>query len=260
MAEMTIPYASIRFDALDRDHLSDVAPTSTLVLPVGSTEQHGHHLPTRVDAAIVEALALRAAALAAQKVPVLVAPTLPYGCSHHHLPFGGTMSVTTATYVELICDLVGGLTQQGFRSVVLINGHGGNEAALRVAVDRLTNEVRCGAHVAATSYFSLATTALSSTGWAAGHAGHFETSMMLALDPDLVDLDRRTIDVEPFTPLGRSDLPAAKIGRPGLWEMSDGRTDDASEASVEAGHRLLGAISREVADFLVAFHRSSFAP
>ena len=244
---------SIRFDALTRDELAAGTPTTTLVVPVGSTEQHGHHLPVSVDAAIVEALTLRAAALAAEQVPVLVAPTLAYGCSHHHLPFGGTMSLTTTTYVEVVCDLVSGLAEQGFRSIVLMNGHGGNDAALRVAVDRLTNEIRCGAHVAATSYFTVA-----STGWSPGHAGHFETSLMLAIAPDLVHLDRRPHDDESVTPLGRTDIGGGKIGRPGLWETSDGRTDDAREASIEAGEKLLEEISTSMADFIVRFHRSTF--
>ena len=253
MSDGTTTSASIRFDALTRNELVAAAPTTTLVIPVGSTEQHGHHLPTRVDAAIIEAVCLRAADLAVEQVPVLVAPTLPYGCSHHHLPFGGTMSLTTTTYVELVCDLVAGLAEQGFRSIVLMNGHGGNDAALRVAVDRLTNELRCGAHVAATSYFQI-----SAPGQSPGHAGHFETSIMLALTPELVHLDRRPNDPEPVTPLGRTDVPGGKIGRPGLWERSDGRTDDAREASVEIGAQLLDEISTAVADFLVAFHRSSF--
>ena len=251
--------ASILFDALTRDQLSAAAQSTTLVLPLGSTEQHGHHLPTRTDAAVVEALAHRAAALAATRVPVLVAPTLPYGCSHHHLPFGGTMSLTTSTYVEVICDLVAGLAAEGFRSVVLLNGHGGNDAAIRVAVDRLTNEIRCGAHVAAMSYWLAAAAVVESSGWAPGHAGHFETSAMLALYPELVDLDRRPNDSEPVTPLGVPDIANVKIGRPGLWEESDGRSDDAREASAEAGAMIVDEISAALAEFLVAFHRSAIA-
>lgn len=243
----------LRFDALTRDELCAAAATTTLVIPVGSTEQHGHHLPTRVDAAIVEAIAARGVTLAADQIPALLAPTLPYGCSHHHLPFGGTMSLTTTTYVEVVCDLVAGLAAQGFRSIVLLNGHGGNDAALRVAVDRLTNELRCGAHVAATSYFQIA-----SSDWSPGHAGHFETSLMLALTPELVHLERRPHDAEAVTPLGRRDVPGGKIGRPGLWESSDGRTDDAREASAETGERLLAEISQAVAEFIVAFHHSTF--
>ena len=88
------------------------------------------------------------------------------------------MSLTTTTYVEVVCDLVAGLAAQGFRSIVLLNGHGGNERTLRVAVDRLTNELRCGA-TSPTSYFQIA-----SSDWSPGHAGHFETSLMLALTPE----------------------------------------------------------------------------
>jgi creatinine amidohydrolase len=249
--------ASLLFDALTRDRLRELAPFSTLVLPLGSTEQHGHHLPTRTDAAIVEALARRAAQAASERVPVLVAPTLPFGCSHHHLPFGGTLSLTTATYVDLICDLVAGLAEEGFRSIVLLNGHGGNDAAIRVAVDRLTNEVRCGAHIAATSYWLVATDDAASSRWETGHAGHFETSVMLALSPDLVDLARRPQDSEQYTPLGRPDVTGAKIGRPKLWEVSDGRTDDAQEASAESGARIVDEIAAALADFLVAFHNST---
>jgi creatinine amidohydrolase len=247
------------FDSLTRDELNRRAPTTTLVIPVGSTEQHGHHLPTRTDAAVVTALAHRAAALATLRVPILVAPTLAFGCAHHHLPFGGTMSLTTSTYVEVICDLVSGLAQQGFRSIVLLNGHGGNDAPLRVAVDRLTNEIRCGAHVAAASYWLVAPPATGSTELEPGHAGYFETSVMLALSPELVDLDRRPTDSKPSTPLGMPDITGAKIGRPGLWEKSDGRTDDARNASAAAGAEILDQKSRAVAEFLVAFHRSAFA-
>lgn len=249
------------FDALTRDQLNEAAPRTTLVIPVGSTEQHGHHLPTRTDAAIVTALVHRAAVLATAEVPVLVAPTLPYGCSHHHLPFGGTMSLTTATYVDVICELAAGLAASGFRSLLLVNGHGGNDAPLRAAVDRLTNEIRCGAHVGMASYWLVPPPEPAAPAWERepGHAGHFETSVMLALDPDLVDLDRRPRDAEPATPLGAAEIKVAKIGRPGLWEVSDGRTDDAREASSAAGIRIVDRHARALAELFVAFHRSVFA-
>lgn len=245
-----------QFNTLNRDQLNEVAPTTTLVVPLGATEQHGHHLPVHTDATIIEALALRAAARAAEQVSVLVAPTLPYGCSHHHLPFGGTMSLATRTYVDLICDLVIGLSTEGFVSIVLLNGHGGNDAAIRVAVDRLTNELGAGASVAATSYWIVGAAALASLRCAPGHAGHFETSLMLALAPDQVDLSRHPDDSYEVTPLGRSDVAGAKIGRPGLWERSGGRTDDARGASAAAGSALLDEISAVLAEFLVTFHRS----
>lgn len=248
------------FDSLTREELAAAAPVSTVVLPLGSTEQHGPHLPVRTDAAIVSALARDAVVAAAEQVPVLLAPTLPIGCAHHHLPFGGTLSLRSSTYIELICDVVTGLDRQGFCGVVLLNGHGGNDAPLRVAVDRLVNEQHIGAHVAAASYWDVAADAVAGSGFAAGltpgHAGHFETSVMLAVDPLLVQLDQRPRDPAERTALGRPDLDGAKIGRPGRWEDSDGRTDDASLASPELGARLLEQMTAAVADFLVRFHRS----
>lgn len=245
------------FDAMNRDALRSLAPSATVVIPLGSTEQHGHHLPTSTDATIVEAVARRAAARAAARGRFLVAPTLAYGCSHHHIPFGGTLTVTAATYVSLICDIVSGLAQQGFRSIVLLNGHGGNDAPIRVAVDRLTNELRCPAHVAAASYWTVATAAAPTGTYEPGHAGSFETSAMLALAPELVDLERRPSDEDAATPLGRPDVQGAKTGRPGLWEASDGRTDDARNVSVDEGVRIIEEITEAVAGFLVQFHEST---
>src|SRR5579872_4279698 len=74
-----------RFDALTRDELRALAQEATVVVPLGSTEQHGHHLPVRTDTAIVTALAERAAERAVQHVPVLVTPTLPFGFAEHHI-------------------------------------------------------------------------------------------------------------------------------------------------------------------------------
>ena len=81
------------WDALTRDEISAVAADALLVLPVGTTEQHGPHLATGTDAALVEAVAEKAAALAARPDVVLLAPTLAFGASDHHLPFGGTLSL-----------------------------------------------------------------------------------------------------------------------------------------------------------------------
>lgn len=248
----------LTFDALTRDELNASAATTTLVLPLGSTEQHAHHLPARTDAAIVRAIAFRSAGLAAEHIPVLVAPTLPFGCAHHHLPFGGTMSLTTSTYIDLVCELVIGLVREGFRSIALLNGHGGNDAAIRVVVDRIVHEQGHDVHLAAASYWSIAAAVLQSHGFdSPGHAGTFETSLMLAIEPELVHLHRRSTDTADWTPLGRPELPGATIRRPGLWAISDGRTDDAGRAAAGLGAAMLGEIAAAVADFLVQFHRST---
>ena len=83
---------------LTREEARSIAPDTLLVFPVGATEQHGPHLPVGTDHLTVEHIARAAAAEIAASVPVVVAPTMPFGSSHHHLPFGGTMSLSTENY------------------------------------------------------------------------------------------------------------------------------------------------------------------
>lgn len=250
-----------RFDSLTRDDLSQLAPRATVVVPLGSTEQHAHHLPVRTDAAIVTAIAERAVELAAANEPVLLAPTLPFGFAHHHVPFGGTISLSSTTYLNVLTDIVTTLSREGFRRVVLLNGHGGNEAAARLAADRLGYELQLDVHVAVGSYWTLAASFLDNvdlpSGLVPGHAGHFETSIMLALSPETVRLDARVSDTEPTTPLGLPEHAGAHVRRPDLWELSDGRTDDAGLADANLGKQILAGIAESVADFLVQFHRSA---
>ena len=90
---------------LTREDARSIAPRAIALLPTGATEQHGPHLPTGTDTFAVERVARAAAEIAAAQVPVVVTPTLPFGSSHHHLPFGGTMSIGTETYYRVVFDL-----------------------------------------------------------------------------------------------------------------------------------------------------------
>jgi len=255
------PRGAWRFDSLTRDELGRLAPGATVVVPLGSTEQHAHHLPVRTDAAIVTAIAERAVELAAAHEPILLAPTLPFGFAHHHVPFGGTISLSSVTYLGVLTDIVTTLSLEGFRRVVLLNGHGGNDSAMRLAADRVGYELHLDVNVAAGSYWTLAAGFLETVdlppGVVPGHAGHFETSIMLALSPEAVRLDARVVDAEPTTRLGIPESAGAHVRRPNLWESSDGRTDDAQLADAELGSRMLAGIADSVAEFIVAFHRSA---
>ena len=97
--------SSILLHELTRKEAGAVAPEALLVLPVGAIEQHGPHLPVGTDYLTVEYLAREAANQAQQEIPILIAPTLPFGSSHHHLSFGGTMSLSTETYYRTLLDL-----------------------------------------------------------------------------------------------------------------------------------------------------------
>lgn len=170
-----------------------VADDALVVLPTASTEQHGPHLPLSTDAIIVGECVRRAAERVAAQIPISVAPTLPYGFSEHHMLFPGTMTLTIPAYLTALTDLCESLVRHGFRRLLLINGHGGNQEVVQVAVREVMARHRVV--IGAADYWSVAGVALeaagaSRVGLVPGHSAGFETSCILALRPDLVRLDR----------------------------------------------------------------------
>ena len=228
------------------------------MLPTGATEQHGRHLPVLTDGLMAETIALRAADVVADQVDVLVASLLPYGCSHHHMPVGGALSVSQRTYVAFIVELGESLVAMGARRLVLLNGHGGNDDVLRVVANELVYERCLPVAVAAVSYWAFLSPTLAEElpGPLPGHAGNFETSCLLALDPHLVRLaDRFPADDGERPLVTNRRLVPAHVRLPGLWEASDGVSDSADQASPEYGARALDAIVHGAADFLLKFHQ-----
>ena len=167
---------------------------TTAVVGIGSTEQHGPHLPTMTDARIGDEVAHRVARTLGH---ALQARTVDLGVSEHHLAFGGTLSLRPETLKMLLADVVSSLARCGFRRVVLLPSHGGNFATVRQVIDEAKETVP---GVEVTGYtdligFSSFLNALSaefgvSAEASGAHAGENETSMMLALEPGLVREDR----------------------------------------------------------------------
>jgi creatinine amidohydrolase len=241
---------SILFAEHTRTDLRELAPSTLLVLPLGATEQHGPHLPVGTDLLTVEYLAREAARRVAGHLPVLVAPALPFGCSEHHLPFGGTLSFTTETYYRMLCDLLRSLVLDGFKRIFLLNGHGGNHELIQLAARDIA--LAHPVDVAAASYWNLAWEDLLEAeahigARLPGHAGRFETSMMLALQPSLVDQNRPKRD-----PVAGVETKVAygpyRHERHGSWQAIDGYSDSPANGSAELGQRylpiLIGAIAR----------------
>lgn len=246
-----------RFAELNRSQLREEAE-SLVVLPVGATEQHGPHLPVGTDYFTIAAVAEEAARIASAEIPVIVAPALPYGSSDHHLPFGGTLSLRTETYYRVLRELLESLATDGFRRVFVINGHGGNHELAELAARdvALTKEL----DVAAASYWAIAWDALVAEGAhlgrrLPGHAGDFETSLMLALRPDLETGPRpHRDDVGDTDPLVRVAPWRAEVH--GAWKRIDGYTDSPDQASRAKGERFFELITGAVARALVSFYRS----
>jgi creatinine amidohydrolase len=242
-------------EELTRDEARTAAPDTLIVVPVGATEQHGPHLPVGVDAFAVTHIARASAMEAASQIPVLVAPTLPFGSSHHHLPFGGTMSLSTETYYRVLVDLFESLIGGGFRRIFVINGHGGNNELIQLAARDLA--LKHAAHVAAASYWTIAWDVLCAVQGAPvaelpGHSGEFETSVMLALRPDLVREPRpHRADLPPFD-VRRQTRYRAELH--GSWQNIDGFTDSPDLARAEHGERYLQTIIGEVSQAFVEFY------
>ncbi|QFG20136.1 mycofactocin biosynthesis peptidyl-dipeptidase MftE [Actinomadura sp. WMMB 499] len=205
----------------------EVGAASVLV-PVGSTEQHGPHLPLSTDTVIAAAVAERAAA--ALDGPVLVAPALAYGASGEHAGFPGTMSIGRDALELVLVETVRSLAPWAGR-VVFVNGHGGNAGALDAAAGRMRAEghdagwVGCGVP------------------GADAHAGFTETSIMLYLAPELVRASRAVAgDTRPL-----AELMPELVARGVRAVSPTGVLGDPAGASAGRGRELVDAMAAAAA-------------
>lgn len=216
-------------------------PVRPLVLvPVGSVEQHGPHLPLDTDTVIATAVAERVAAqlTAAGQVEPLVAPAVSYGASGEHQDFFGTASIGLEALHHLVLELVRSLSTWA-GDVVLVNGHGGNVVALERAVRSLRGEGRSVAWVACGPVHGDA------------HAGHVETSLMLHLAPQRVRRER----AEPGNSAPLRDL-LPELVRDGVRAVSaNGVLGDPTGASASAGALIMrGMVEDAVEAVLGSLH------
>jgi creatinine amidohydrolase len=226
------------------------ARDAVVILPVGSTEQHGPHLPTQVDALIVRDIAQRAARQAAATMPIVVAPTVWSGLAEHHMSLGGTLSLDFATFMALLRCLCRSLVRQNFRRILLLNGHGGNVAALTVVANELAVELE--APIATATYWLLARDPFARIlehQTTVRHACEAETSMVLALVPELVDTSRTADAIGPTTKeLGEvAGTDAAHRWRSFKARTHHGAIGDPRSATAEKGERLLSTAADAVA-------------
>ncbi len=230
LEEMTWP--EIR-DALDRGY-------TTVVMAVGSMEQHGPHLPTMTDTRIGDALAQ---AVALKMGKALQARTVPFGCSEHHLAFGGTISLKPDTLRLVLRDAIDSLVRDGFKRIILLPTHGGNFPYVRQAIEEarpvhpgieITGYTDTlgfvGALFAASAEFGVGEEE------SGAHAGESETSLLMALEGQLVEADRL---VPGYTgPTGEKELALIlEKGMPAL--TSNGVLGDPRRASADKGRRYL---------------------
>ena len=219
--------------------LRQVSRAGALALaPIAAVEQHSRHLAVSTDTILVTGVAEGVE----RRLPgsTLLLPTLWLGASHHHLRFGATLSASVDVHIDLLCDLLTPLLDDGWLRVLLLNGHGGNIDTMQTALRRLQPHYR-DRILSAASYWDLAAAELAALAEGPrktmGHACEFETSMMLALRPDLVRRDQI-----------RDDPPRENAALRGLYLAEDmkQRTDHGAVgypelATAEKGRAFLNA-------------------
>lgn len=247
--------------ALSSAAIAALPADTVAVLPLGATEQHGPHLPTGTDTLLVEAVLSRALDRLPAGHPLVVLPSMAVTKSGEHAAWPGTLAIGPALMLGLIDAIGAGVARAGLRRLFLLNGHGGNTALLEVAVRELRQDH--GLITAHASWFGFAD--LSS--WPAEdlrddlHGGDLETSAMLALQADLVEMDRAgefgtSLDV------WARETPAIGLGRQAVrpgWLAQDlnaaGAMGRASVASAEKGEALLHGAAEALAEALRQFAR-----
>jgi creatinine amidohydrolase len=230
-----------------REEVAAIAPESVLVLPVGAPEQHGPALPLGTDSALVDAVLGRALASYDGPAPVVVAPTVTYGNSQHHL-FACAGSLRPATLLALYGDLIDSFVTSGFRRIFVLNGHGGNDECARLAVKDAALRHR-PLLAAACSYWTLADREPDIP----GHAGAFEASLLLAARPDLL-ADPPPAAKPAFTGAYATEpAPGVTLARAGDWAATGGFTDDPAAATAADGERRLAALGGRLAAVLAGF-------
>jgi creatinine amidohydrolase len=216
----------------------------TAVVAVGSTEQHGPHLPTMTDTRIGDTLAHR---FALKLGNALQARTIPVGVSEHHFAFGATISLKPETLKLILRDYVDSLARDGFRRVIFLPCHGGNFVPIAQAVEdarKAHPEMEIAAYTDMATFFRFCREASAELGISAEesgvHAGELETSIMMALEPTLVTHDRLAPGyLGPFG-AGESRILSEK-GMRGLTD--NGILGDPRKASAERGEVYLEKIT-----------------
>jgi len=219
-----------------------------VILPIASIEQHGPHLPVMTDTRLGQEIAHRAARKAYDGHPTIVTPVVWCGLSEHHMPYGGTLIVSPATFRAIIHDLIASLVRHGFSKVLISNSHGGNIIAMQQIVDELSGQL--DATMVATTYAMEASAEIGELledQDGIQHAGEGETAMMMACEPDLVD----TTDLAGLASQMNADfLNAGRASyrwRPFTNVTANGVIGVPEKATAEKGEKILDVAAEAVA-------------
>ena len=222
--------------------------TDIVLIPIGSIEQHGPHLPIGTDTLI----AIEIAKKVGEKAKVVVAPPIFYGNSVQMVDMQGTVTVKPETLSIYLADICRAFAKQGFKKIVFINGHGGNISSIDIIGNNLSKEL--GVAIIRIDWWTLAWEEISKIlETKLMHACEGETSLMLAIKPDIVKMEKAKKDefywqfVNEITE-GSFNLPVIYLPFEKLTKT--GVMGDPLKASAEKGQKILEAVTRKIVAFL----------
>ncbi|PWK61771.1 creatininase family protein [Aminobacter sp. AP02] len=247
-------YTSEAFSRLDREQI-------VAVLPVGATEQHGPHLPLSVDAAIANGIVEATIERLPASSKALFLPTQAIGKSNEHARYPGTLTFSAQTLIAMWCEIGDCVAASGVKKLVLLNSHGGQISTMDIVAREL--RIRHNLMVFSVNWFG--------QGMPEGvygdhemhhgiHAGDMETSVMLELHPDLVDMSKaqnfRTLTETFASEFKHISLSGAKPG----WQIQDinphGAAGDASAATAEKGRKTIDFAADRLVELLAEIERA----
>lgn len=226
------------------------AGVDTVIIPVGSNEQHGKHLPVSTDAL----LGKRLGALVAERLGnTMVAPTIAVACSKHHMDFPGTITLRSEVLIEILRDYCQSLAHHGFKNIVILPTHGGNFAPVQQAYEQLKAETPGANLVAYTDLDGFIRVMFDSSAKfgvskeaAGSHSGEWETSAAMAMRPDLVHPERIETGY-----VGDGLAVTSRVFQEGMKAVTpNGVIGDPHGASAERGEVYLKDLAEAVADVI----------
>ena len=235
------------------------------VLPLGAHEQHGPHLPFETDTIIAKGMACALAERVPENLPVTFLPTEPIGYSIEHMDFEGSQTFSFDEAVKRWIDIGEKLASQGIRKMMILNAHGGNSPLMTIVATEL--RVRCNMLCVATSWtrFIVAGDVVSHDEKAFGiHGGDIETSVVLALAPDQVDMDKAENFSNFQEKLSEENKYLRAYGPHAFgWKAQDlnaqGVNGDASLATVAKGEALIAQSANGLAELIEEIHKFDMA-
>lgn len=248
----------MRWEELKWPTIQAISKELPVIIPLGSIEQHGLHLPLSTDTTQVAAIASSLEERMSDRA--LILPVLWLGSSHHHLDFPGTVSVRPSLYSQLVQDLALSILRAGFRRLFFLNGHGGNETPAAQALSELASTHRQAeeALLAMASWWAVGkpnATRLGLNTPNLSHACEYETSLMLWLRPDLVELDRARDSIPSVEETWLTGEKRVQLFRRFAAMTSSGSLGMPTTATAEKGQAILQSVLDDIVAFLDDFAR-----